>query len=72
MNEEINSPYVSSESPPLAAGKLADDKLTAGFLFPTLTLSCAVFPRMAPPVEINDFLITGFVHKLINWVGNTM
>lgn len=33
MNEEINSPYVSSESPPLAPGKLADDKLTVGILF---------------------------------------
>lgn len=35
MNEEINSPYVSSESPPLAPGELADDKLTVGILFLT-------------------------------------
>lgn len=37
MNEEIKSPDVSSESPPLAAGKLADDKLTVGILFLALT-----------------------------------
>lgn len=48
MNEEINSPYVSSESAPLAPGKLADDKLTVGILSHSDLNLQSVFPARRP------------------------
>ena len=57
---------MSGESPPLAAGKLADDKLTVGILF--LTLTRVSFYSTVPPVEVTDSLITCFVDILINWI----
>lgn len=62
MNEEINSPYVSSESPPLAPGKLTDDRMAMGILFLTLTLTCSQW-------KCSDFVVAGFVYILINWIS---
>lgn len=59
MNEEINSPYVSSESPPLAPGKLADDKLTVGILFLPPTETCRQYLQHHPAC-LKPF--TGFVY----------
>lgn len=71
MKEEINSPCVSSESLPLAPGKLAVDKLTVGILFPHFGLKLqSVFYSMASPVEITDFLITRILSILINWISD--
>lgn len=67
MNEEINSPYVSSESPPLAPGKLADDKLTVGILFLPPTETCRQYLQHHPAC-LKPF--TGFVYISIYWIGD--
>jgi len=62
MNEEINSPYVSSESPSLAAGKLADDKWTVGILFFTPTQSCnRYFTAGLPLLKSQVLFVYGFI-----------